>query len=181
MTFIRFLNMVKAHWYQSILLAVLMGVCALCVREKGVKGLLRSVNAEHAALYLYLAFLLMTAVFGRERVVDPLGNVFENFWPIDWEEEENILAFIPLGFLFPYAYQDGHPLRKTILFSLYVSAFIELSQLIASLGAFQFSDLLYNTVGGAIGGGIYALIACVCRKLKQLRTGRSDKDQPEET
>ena len=46
------------------------------------------------------------------------------------------------------------------------SFLIEFTQLLFHLGTFQISDLVYNTLGGAVGGVIYYLGYCRKRKNK---------------
>ena len=52
--------------------------------------------------------------------------------------------------------------NKLIIYSplsaFLLSVFIEVMQIIAHLGTFQISDIVYNTLGGIIGGFILILI-----------------------
>ena len=55
-------------------------------------------------------------------------------------------------------------LLRTLLSSLCFSAFIELNQLIFSKGTFQFSDIVYNTLGGVLGAVIFIIINLIIEK-----------------
>ena len=167
MTFIRFLNMAKTHWFTAILFALLLIAAVKYVQEHGFAAIFQGLNIKKAVFFVYLAFILLLAVFGRGTIVDPLSSIYANFWPIDWEVEENILAFIPIGFTLLLAYDCKKPVKAAALFSFVVSAFIELSQFVSCLGTFQLSDLFYNTLGGAAGGGAYVLMIRLMREWKK--------------
>lgn len=154
----RFLNYISAYWLHTALFAILLFFDIAYIKEHGLRTLFRKTRPWKLVFAFYLAFILFITVFGRNTGTDPLQSVFDNFWPIDWEEEENIAAFMPLSFFYLFAYKPQKPMKSAILLSFAVSAFIELFQLIGRLGAFQFSDLLYNTVGGALGGLVYLIV-----------------------
>ena len=175
MTFIRFLNMAKTHWLTTVLFALILLAAVKYVQEHGFKAIFKGLNVNKAVFFAYLAFILLLAVFGRGTSVDPLSSVFANFWPIDWEVEENFLAFIPIGFTVLWAYTPKQPMRTAVLYSFCVSAFIELSQLLSCLGTFQLSDLMYNTLGGAVGGGMYLLTMFLVKEWKdKVNRGRRE-------
>lgn len=172
----RFLNMVKTHWVTTALFALILLAAVKYVEEHGFKAIFKGLRIKKAVFFVYLAFILLLAIFGRGIMVDPLAGVLENFWPIDWEAEENFLAFVPIGFTGLWAYEPKRPIRTAVQLSFGVSAFIELSQLVSGLGMFQLSDLMYNTLGGAVGGGVYLLMLVIVRACKQIfdRYGRKD-------
>ena len=53
---------------------------------------------------------------------------------------------------------------------------IVIHKLLEHLGTFQISDLTYNTLGGAVGGGIYYLGYCRKRKNKTKKRGKLTKE-----
>lgn len=67
----------------------------------------------------------------------------------------NLVWFVPLGLLLPLLTGCG---RWVILWSLLLSLFIEVCQFIFGTGVSETEDLILNTLGGAIGYGIYCLI-----------------------
>ena len=151
-------RMLKTELLQSVLFAIVLVIAVESIEKDGLKTVLQGIKVKKLPFFFYLSFVLFGAVLGRSTHTDPLGSVLKNFWPLDWEVRENIVAFIPLTFLYLLAYDKKQPLRAAIGFSLLISVFIEGAQLIGCLGSFQFSDLLYNTVGGALGGGLYLAV-----------------------
>ena len=66
----------------------------------------------------------------------------------------NVLLLLPNGFLYPLAMGQASA-KKSILFGLSCSVLIELLQLILKSGLPEFDDIFHNTVGVAIGYGLY--------------------------
>ena len=76
---------------------------------------------------------------------------------------ENIIFFIPFSFFLLlgfYNLKEGKLklFKEIVLISFKISLFIELLQLISTLGTFQLSDMVYNILGGIIG---YILVILV--------------------
>ena len=100
----------------------------------------------------------LSDVFGEWTIFDGETSMYLNLRPI-----LNIVLFIPFCIIiFSFAnkiLQKSFTEKKEVLYSIplsfLLSMFIELMQLIFSLGTFQLSDLTYNTVGGLIGALIY--------------------------
>nr|WP_319489718.1 VanZ family protein [uncultured Caproiciproducens sp.] len=63
---------------------------------------------------------------------------------------ENILLFVPFGFLLPLIWEQYHPFRKTMLAGLSFSFVIEFSQLF-DRRITDIDDLLMNTLGTLVG------------------------------
>ena len=104
---------------------------------------------------LYLSYVLMCTLLSRNRFV-PYKSVLKGFKLYEngkWRREciENILLFVPFIFSFLQVKPSSKSLTAAIMLAFLTSLFIELSQLIFWLGAFQISDLVYNVVGGVIG------------------------------
>ncbi|MDE6154872.1 MAG: VanZ family protein, partial [Eubacterium sp.] len=97
-------------------------------------------------------------VFGEWSIYDGETSMYINPKPI-----LNVILFLPICIaVFSFikqvcnkTYSDKRILIYTALFSFSASLIIELIQLIFSIGTFQISDLVYNTVGGIIGAVIY--------------------------
>lgn len=62
----------------------------------------------------------------------------------------NVLLFVPLGLFLPLLWDSCQSLRRTLLFALCVTLFIELSQLF-TLRATDINDIHTNLAGAAIG------------------------------
>ena len=78
-----------------------------------------------------------------------------------------LLLFIPFAVLLLWAFRkellgDKLGLKKTLWVATKTvgifSFVIEFSQLLFHLGTFQISDLVYNTLGGTVGGLAYYII-----------------------
>lgn len=67
----------------------------------------------------------------------------------------NCLMLLPVGFLFPTAVKKD--LKLVLMTVLAVSVSIELSQLVLKRGLFEFDDILYNAISGALGYGLFLL------------------------
>lgn len=83
------------------------------------------------------------------------------------ESIENIMLFIPFIMLVLWIFQkellgENHRFINTVWVATstvgVISLIIEFSQLLFHLGTFQISDLVYNTLGGTVGGVIYYII-----------------------
>lgn len=87
-----------------------------------------------------------------------------NLIPFRWITEgvrpylENILLFIPLGFMLPCIWKKYEVLWKTALSGFTFSLIIELSQLFNINRVTDIDDLLMNTLGALIGWVIFRLL-----------------------
>lgn len=119
-------------------------------------------------LTVYAAVLLYLALMGRTTEIRSVHTT--PFWSyisvltvyntFDILEQifENILVFIPLGILFPEALHlrgKRCTVPLTIGAGALLSFVIELGQFTYAIGCTEFDDLFNNTLGCAIGCGIY--------------------------
>ena len=150
--------------------------------EEGNKGWLESIktwidhfkSSSHFRSMFFLAFYVMLVLFktvlNRTMWIYPLKNVFGGWWIWDIDSNgqqvlstaclENLMLLIPFSILYL-----GSKVKETktivwiaknsIVASFVLALFIEMVQLVFRIGNFQFSDLVYNTLGGFIGGLIY--------------------------
>ncbi|WKB36566.1 VanZ family protein [Terrilactibacillus sp. S3-3] len=94
-----------------------------------------------------------------------------NLIPFRWITEgvrpyiENILLFIPLGFMLPCIWKKYEVLWKTALSGMTLSLIIELSQLLNGRIT-DIDDLLMNTLGALIGWVIFRLLKGHLSKLQ---------------
>ena len=117
---------------------------------------------------LYILIILWITLFSREPMTT---RIFRGlFWEIEmryWNNIiQNILLFIPLGFLI-----GG---KRGIIAGLLLSIGIELTQYIFRLGYCELDDVLNNTIGAAIGALLYKKfgkrIEQLCTRLKELES-----------
>lgn len=97
----------------------------------------------------------------RARVIEP-----EMFWAFrgwingapDGKQEsiqyiQNVLFFIPFGFLFPWK-----KWKPVFMSALMTSAIIEATQYIFNLGWCELDDVISNTAGALVGFGLYVIV-----------------------
>lgn len=117
-----------------------------------------------------VAIILWLTIFRREGVTEnPLAyqsfHSFSDFWKdiikngIKGNFLGNILIFIPVGVLYPMAFEKKKPRwYKTVVFGFCLSLFVELMQLIFSKGYFEIDDMILNTAGAWIGYALFKLL-----------------------
>lgn len=117
---------------------------------------------------LYIFSILWITLFSRRPME---SRIFRGlFWEIEmgyWNNIiQNILLFIPLGFLI-----GG---KRGIIAGVLLSIGIELTQYIAVLGYCELDDVLNNMIGAAIGALLYKKfgkrIEQLCTRLKELES-----------
>lgn len=113
--------------------------------------------------------ILFRTLLNRQMWMNPLSNVMGGWtiWVYDGNGNrslnteciENVLMTIPFTFLvFSCFIEKIHSSRyvmKGLKIGFLLSVTIEVLQLLLRLGTFQFADLVYNTLGGGIGGMLY--------------------------
>jgi len=118
---------------------------------------------------------IMDIVYNSYGIITPKGlNIPPdeiNLIPFRWISEgvrtyiENMLLFIPLGFMLPCIWKKYKVLWKTALSGITVSLIIELSQLF-NRRITDIDDLLMNTLGALIGWAIFRLLKVHLSKLQ---------------
>ena len=115
---------------------------------------------------IYTIFVVWMTLLKREprvraRVIEP-----ELFWAFrgwingapDGKQEsiqyiQNVLFFIPFGFLFPWK-----KWKPVFMSAFMTSAVIEITQYIFNLGWCELDDVISNTAGALIGFGCYVIV-----------------------
>ena len=121
-------------------------------------------KAKWIPVALYTVLILYITIFSRtpgsERIVKGL------FWEVQvgyWRNILlNILLFIPLGFLSGVCFKNW----KVVLFGFLLSALIEFTQYVFFLGYCEADDVLNNTIGIAMGFGLYNVLSVLFKKWK---------------
>ena len=161
------------YTYPACLLTILLCIVSLFFHEPHASKKLLNLWRDRKKVILfffYVAFLMMATVFGRP-TTRPYNSIFKHlFFKIDnaaWNREiiENTLVFIPLTFLFLNSFSKRlkKPYQSAVLLAFATSMFIELSQLIFWLGEFQFADIIYNTIGGLFGLGMWHIYCYIAK------------------
>lgn len=167
----------------SVLLAVLFMFLYLYAMEHGWKESLmkwwRAFRTDVTFrrtffLAFYTAMILFRTLLNRNLWMNPLSDIMGGWFlhnekgELSTEPIENLMLFIPFVVLMLWAFRDKllgesrHSVIKILWQSVKVtfvfSLGIEFAQLFLRLGTFQLADLFYNTLGGLIGGAVYAVL-----------------------
>ncbi len=70
----------------------------------------------------------------------------------------NVLLFIPLGLFLPLCFRRMRRFGKTFATGVTLVLFAELLQLLTLRGSFDIDDIILNTLGIAVGYGVFGLI-----------------------
>ena len=123
------------------------------------------------------SLILFRTLLNRNLWMNPLSNVMGGWsiWEIVNGERqlttdciENIIMMVPFSTMVMWTFN----MRDKILWqsgktAFLFSALIELLQVLLRLGTFQLSDIVYNTVGGIIGGVLYYIAIKVRKKTEK--------------
>lgn len=110
------------------------------------------------AIYaVYLAILLVITFFSRESGSRTGGMDLELFstWGINSRNNayvvENVLLFVPYGFICSWAFSWARNFFSCTLFGAATSVLVECLQLVTGRGFFQIDDILTNILGTIVG------------------------------
>ena len=167
----------------SVLLAVLFMFLYLYAMEYGWKEswlkwwrAFRTDVAFRRTFFLafYTAMILFRTLLNRNLWMNPLSDVMGGWFLHNEKGErstepiENLMLFIPFVVLLLWSFRDkllgeNHHSAARILWQSVKVTFafslgIEFAQLFLRLGTFQLADLFYNTLGGLLGGVVYAVL-----------------------
>lgn len=118
--------------------------------------------AALTCLWFYVAIMLCTTVWFREASgSSKIDMEILSTWGINNRNNalvvENVLLFVPYGFLLPWVFEKARGFFKTGFWGLLTSVCVEVLQLVSGRGYFQIDDILTNTLGTLIGFLIFAL------------------------
>lgn len=144
-------------------------------------------NQNYRKLFI-LVFVIMQIAFitllNRDIWKNPFSHIFGNLIPIErdtntgewvivFECVENIILMIPLAATIlwyleeidrKYELKLKYCVITALKYSFTASCSIELLQMIFKLGTVQVSDVLYNSLGGIMGGLTYCIMMKIKRK-----------------
>lgn len=114
------------------------------------------------AFLFYFALLLAGTLMGRPHT-NPFVNVIGHigFWNDDsflGDGLVNILIFVPYTYLYIKAFKPDKPMRYSFCLAIVTTVIIELCQLLFWVGQFSIGDIMYNTIGGVLGYGIWSIV-----------------------
>lgn len=117
------------------------------------------------ALAFVTSMILFRTLLNRNLWMNPLSNVMGG-WGI-WETVngertltteciENVILMMPFTGMVMWTFDvEKRVIWKSTKLGLIFSVSIEMLQLLLRLGTFQVSDIVYNTLGGMLGGIVY--------------------------
>lgn len=154
----------------GLVVGILVAIILSAVNDRRVRKGKRQVSvASTTAFFMYTAIILFITFLSREngsRVGVDL-ELFSTFG-INGRNNayvvENVLLFIPYGFVSPWAIKRVRKFWPCALFGFFSSGVIECLQLVTGRGYFQIDDILTNALGTMIG---WILFRCV---LSEART-----------
>ena len=150
------------------LLVIVTGVIiGLYLTKKDRSSFIR--NALLSLLWGYLFFVLCTTLLFRDSSETMRYYLFP-LWSFDMLNYKviaqlilNVLLFVPIGFLLG-AIMNGTRWMKVIEMGCLMSVMIEILQLLTRRGVCNIDDVIHNTIGCAIGYGIFRLCNTILRK-----------------
>lgn len=166
-----FINQIqtKAVWIFILIIPFTAGFVWL-LKKRRTK--FRRLNAKNIAACVvfggYMGAVFALTLSGREFGStgksfewEPLWSyreaIFEGNRPLGIEIVSNILLFIPFGILMPAFFRAYGKVKLIAKAAAILSLVIEITQGIASIGLFEFDDILSNTLGTLIGFGIWKM------------------------
>ncbi len=95
-------------------------------------------------------------------------EAWHSFSSVEWRNLIlNILLFVPLGFLLPFWASRFRKFYWTVGAGLLTTLAIELIQLATGRGVFEADDLINNTLGTAIGYGLFAFCSGIRSRFRR--------------
>lgn len=151
----------------GIVAGIIVAVLLSAVNETRLKYNKKPIPIAAVTCYvMYLVIIIFITFLSRE---NGSRNVkidlsFFSTWGINDRNNalviENILLFVPYGFVCPWAIKSARKFISCTLFGLLTSTCIETMQLITGRGYFQIDDILTNMIGTIIG---YIFFRCIFR------------------
>ena len=164
-------DMVSAAEYLPLGLALGLPIAMilLCLSGRDGERKKRIVSMIPIAIYaIYLAILLVITFFSRESGSRNGGMDMELFstWGINTRNNayvvENVLLFVPYGFVCSWAFSWARNFFACVLFGAATSVLVECLQLVTGRGFFQIDDILTNILGTIVGFLLFWV--CIGRK-----------------
>lgn len=147
----------------GVIIGCLLYIVILLCNKRNADGNKRKYSLGEFLFCVYAAVVIVITFLSREagtggkldlQIGSSLGiNVRNNAYVV-----ENILLFLPYGFLLGVVWKKGRGFLNHLSAGFLTSLFIEVLQLVSGRGIFQADDIITNTVGSIIGYIIYYLL-----------------------
>jgi len=160
---------VLGHYLEAIMAATVGMACIILGRVLAGKSLRKIKVSAYFFGFVMLWYLFLVGIAtGIFNTFDFSIDVFRlrsvNLIPFARLAMEqglmNVVLFLPLGVLVPLVFSGLKKggWGKVLLASFGVSLMIEVLQIFHEIRAFDINDLIFNTLGGLAGYGIYVLL-----------------------
>lgn len=160
----------------GLALGVPIALILLCLMTRGGERKKSIVSVIPAAVYaVYLGILLVITFFSRESGSTAGAADLELFstWGINTRNNayvvENVLLFIPYGFLLSWVFEWARGFWKCLWFGAVTSVAVECLQLVTGRGFFQIDDILTNILGSVIGYLIFWIFMGRRKKVDKIK------------
>lgn len=150
-----------------LILTIIIFVVFLFAGFQFIKGKNRLFFLASLSLFLYIALVFFSAVLFRPKMNDHQYH-FELFWSYSKilegekyllrDDVQNIILFVPIGFLLRVVMQSNNIL-VVFLFACLFSSCIELFQYYGWKGVAETDDILHNSIGCLL--GYYLCLMCI--------------------
>lgn len=107
---------------------------------------------SHEYQYQLLLFWTYKAISNGET-----HYIYEIFW--------NVVLFIPIGILIMLLLKFKHKWVVALFIGIFLSALIEVLQLIFHRGLFEFDDIVHNTLGTVIGILVFMFVSVIGKRI----------------
>ena len=148
----------RTDWKREVLLLLMYINLAVIIRfvffpKAMVNGRVQPLVFDPAAAFPFRVNLI------------PLVHLFDydSARNIIWNVVGNMVMFIPSGIILPVVYKKLNSFHKVVAAGAFISLCIEILQLPFASRATDIDDLILNTLGVAVGYGIYATAKCLKR------------------
>lgn len=181
---------IDVYWRISILIVLVVSGLIMYVLYK--KTMITRNQAISAALItIWIWFVVVSTFLSRERLYDTYQYNLNLFWQIREIALSNtlydklvyiryvlynFLMLLPVGCLMPIITKRGK-LIISFLTGFFISAIIEMMQLLFMRGLFELDDIIYNTLGVLVGYLLYRLCEVLFKQAKSIRTKKQMKDK----
>ena len=165
-----YFNILSGDLVEAIMAATVVMVAILLGRMLSGKSLRQLRLSQYFFGFVMLCYLyILGVVTGLLETYDISLEMFRlrslNLIPlVGFTMEQgivNILLFLPLGFLAPLVFRTlgKRAWSKIFILSLGISLLVEVMQFFHETRAFDINDLMFNTLGGILGYGVYLLLS----------------------
>jgi glycopeptide antibiotics resistance protein len=165
-----------SHWVEALMVATVVMVAILLERMMSGKSIRKLSLSQYFFGFVMLCYLYLlgvaTGLFVKFDISLDLFRLRSiNLIPLSGFTVEqcvmNILLFLPLGFLAPLIFRTlgKRDWVKILILSLSTSLMVEVLQLLHETRAFDINDLMFNTLGGLLGYGVYLVVKSLLNRL----------------